>query len=172
MLPLPFSIFAGNNPGNVNKELKAWLGEPSLPVTRFQAPFGFKYMRQGGRPTEPTISEIDLPFMLPHLVFSYMYKHDKPRFEKKFLGPPVVGKSFSDKLQDFWDCVIQRRDPRIMRHPMCARPNWQRWAIPLAIHGDGMLAVPLVRVGSRCWWPCTGLAIPCFDWSRQLLICL
>ena len=131
---------SGNHTGNINKELKAWLGEPNIPITNFSITMQVTKPRA----SELAVREVDVPFMLPHLVFSYLYKNDKPKFEKKFLGLRTIGSSFSDKLQDFWQGVVARRDPRIMNHPMCARQSWQRWAIPLAIHGD---AVPVIRVG-------------------------
>jgi len=46
--------------------------------------------------------------------------------------------------EPFWEGVVRRGDPRLDGHSMCGRPDWKKFAIPYAIHGD---AVPVTRVG-------------------------
>eukprot|EP00959_Pyramimonas_sp_CCMP1952_P409469 8581540-Pyramimonas_sp.AAC.1 len=131
----------GRHDGNINKELIAWLGHPVLPQI---VQVRLNVLVEKPRGTQKTIRSVDMPFLLPHLMFSHFYNADKSEFCNKYLGLPPDGKSHSDKLEEFWRCVIERKDPRIMNHPMARVPNWQRWAIPICLHGD---AVPVVRVG-------------------------
>ena len=92
--------------------------------------------------TDQTVRKVDLPFLMPHMVFHHTYTENKEIFFRKFVGSSP--EAANDTLSNFWSEVISRRDPRIIRHPMCSRPDWQRWAIPVSLHGD---AVPVVRVG-------------------------
>ena len=66
----------------------------------------------------------------------------------------------ADRLQVFWSEVIRRQDPRMKEHPMCAKADWMRRAIPIVIHGD---AVPVVKVGK----PGTK-SFDCLSWASLL----
>ena len=48
-------------------------------------------------------------------------------------------------LEEFWDTVEDRGDPRLEGHPMVERDDWKRRAIPIMVHGD---AVPTTGVGT------------------------
>ena len=43
-----------------------------------------------------------------------------------------------------WISNQERKDPRLLGHPMTKMRNWAQKAIPLSLHGDG---VPVVKVG-------------------------
>ena len=88
------------------------------------------------------IKTVDMPFLLPHSVFHHLYHERRDSFFSKFIG--ATPESANAVFEKFWCEVVTRRDPRIIRHPMCLRDDWQKWAIPIALHGD---AVPVVRVG-------------------------
>jgi hypothetical protein len=94
--------------------------------------------------------------MLPHTTFSHLFSHHRDKFNFKFIG---IGPS-DDKLHSFWSEVVARKDPRIIRHPMCTRPNWTRRAIPIALHGD---AVPVFGVGRP-----TTKSLDCYSWQSLL----
>ena len=126
----------GSCPGNIAKELRLLLGEPEMPpihqekiMTRFMKPGIWK----------PHKALVGHSFLLPHVVFSYLYHHNRAKFNQVFLGNRT-----SDQMAKFWTTVIERRDPRIIRHPMVERDNWMCLAVPLALHGDG---VPVIGVG-------------------------
>lgn len=143
----------GKYSGNVAAELKRWLGEPSMPKPMtFSIPMLVKKPRSG----LPIYQRQDLPIMLPHVTFAHIYTNHTNQFNFKFLGTPPI----ENKLHDFWSVVVARRDPRIVRHPMCAKPNWTHRAIPIAIHGD---AVPVYGVGRP-----TTKSLDCFSWQSLL----
>ena len=84
-----------------------------------------------------------MPFLLPHILMSSLFAQQQGVFFERFCGA-VDAAGASQKLSEFWSEVVSRRDPRIANHPMCRRAGWQRFAIPIMIHGD---AVPVVAVG-------------------------
>ena len=76
--------------------------------------------------------------MLPHLVFHHLYTHYQDFWNKVFLPAGVEG------LAAFWH--------HFGKHPCMldfhgSRDQWQRWTIPLNIHGD---AVPTIGCG-KIW---------------------
>ena len=143
----------GRYGGNIAAELKRWLGEPSLPAAAmFRIPMVVKKPRSG----LPIFQNQDFPMMLPHTTFSHLFSHHRDKFNFKFIG---IGPS-DDKLHSFWSEVVARKDPRIIRHPMCTRPNWTRRAIPIALHGD---AVPVFGVGRP-----TTKSLDCYSWQSLL----
>ena len=108
------------------------------------------------RSRKPEVQLCDQPVLLPHIVFSHLFRNKRALFASKFLGP----NGGSSTLRQFWNEVVRRRDPRIVRHPMCDRPNWQDYAIPICVHGD---AVPVVRVGR----PGTK-SLDCLSWQSLM----
>ena len=78
----------------------------------------------------------------PHQIFTHYYHNHPEAFENKFLGTG----GGPDRLEEFWDEVERRDDPRIRSHPMRRRADWKRRAIPIEIHGD---EVPVIRVGKH-----------------------
>ena len=127
----------GKYQGNIAAELKTWLGEPQLPAC---VSFPINVMVQKPRSTANTIRQMQMPMMLPHLMMSHFYNTDKSAFCYKVLGAG----DFSSRLHDFWSGVVDSKDPRLQFHPMCTKPNWSRWCIPIALHGD---ALPVIKVG-------------------------
>ena len=127
---------SGKRAGNISAELKRWLGEPQMPIDYF--PVMVKISKPRMRAAR--FSKIRLPFCLPHQIFSYYFKNDYPGFVDRFVG----GGNPQEKLEGFWREVASRRDPRIAKHPMCLVPGWQRRAVPILLHGDG---VPVARIG-------------------------
>lgn len=76
--------------------------------------------------------------MLPHLVFHFLYTQYKDFWHKSFLPCGVEG------LVAFWK--------HFSTHPCMvgfkgSKPQWQRWTLPLNLHGD---AVPTVGCG-KVW---------------------
>lgn len=126
----------GSCPGNIAKELRLLLGEPRMPPVHKQNIIT-KILKPGVR--LPQRALVSHSFLLPHIVFSYMYHHCRPKFNAIFLGNRT-----QQEMTTFWKTVIQRKDPRIIRHPMAQRSDWMMWAIALALHGD---AVPVIGVG-------------------------
>ena len=99
--------------GNIQTELKLWLGEPSCPPPT-SVPIAVKVSKPRNR--TKTKQTVPCDFMLPHILFSHLFANDRQAFDYKFLGLPPL----ENKLQDFWSEVVRRKDPRIVRHPMCA----------------------------------------------------
>ena len=63
------------------------------------------------------------------------------------------------RLGEFWNELMNRRDPRMMGHPMCSRENWQLFGVPLLLHGDGVACLQCGRVGATSFnvWSFQGL---------------
>jgi hypothetical protein len=85
-------------------------------------------------------ARIAVPFLLPHIMFAHLFASGK----EKFLGKLIGKQNREDQLEQFWNELERRGDPRLDNHPMTRRPGWRRKAIPFAVHGD---AVPVVAVG-------------------------
>jgi hypothetical protein len=159
----------GNSSGNVNRDLITWLGEPCIPPP-FRATINVQIAKPAARAIR-FILGVDAPglrqpvkfsFLLPHVIFNTLFWNSKSTFITKFIGDGGLSPTCTanDKLEQFWQTVVQRRDPRIIRHPMCTRRDWQRWAIPVAIHGD---AVPVVAVGKA-----GTKSLDCMSWQSLL----
>ena len=128
---------SGRHPKNCNAELKTYLGEPAAPKP-LEVEIECKKARRGL--TMKYISMVALPFLLPHLMFSFLFSSRHELFVERFLGP---GGS-TQTLVDFWMQVERLKDPRLEGHPMQKRSAWREKAIPLQLHGDG---VPVTAVG-------------------------
>ena len=76
--------------------------------------------------------------MLPHRLFSHIY-HNRPTVWKATLCPS------QETLQLFWS--TNKKHPQIQDHPIKNKSEWQKHAIPIAMHGD---EVPVVGKG-KCW---------------------
>ena len=107
-----------------------------------------------GRPTE--LVEGRFPILLPHVAFNWLYFHDHKRFKQVFLG----SLSSVAARQAFWQEAERRDDPRLQDHPMIDRADWQKFAIPLAVHGDGVPCIKVGKAGTRSLdcFSCCGLA--------------
>ena len=76
--------------------------------------------------------------MLPHLVFHFLYTHYKEFWHNCFLPSGVEG------LVAFWKHFSSH--PCMVGFKGC-KPQWQRWTLPVNLHGD---AVPTVGCG-KIW---------------------
>ena len=54
-----------------------------------------------------------------------------------------------EKIKYFWKTVVKRRDPRIMKHPMCSKPDWMEKSIPISLHADAVPCVSVGKAGSK-----------------------
>ena len=128
----------GEHPGNINGELKHWLGEPTLPKAMMvTVPM---VIPKGPNPSATT-KEVAFPIILPHEAISHVYHHHRAWFNMLYIGAHNVEDA---PLHNFWDTVEARGDPRLLEHPMCLVPRWKRTYVPLSLHGD---AVPVTKVG-------------------------
>ena len=86
------------------------------------------------------VADVSMPFLAPHYVLSHLFHNCRARFDSLLLGEDADATT----LPKFWSTVVTRKDPRIIRHPMCKKKDWQHLMIPIMLHGD---AVPAVGVG-------------------------
>ena len=127
----------GRYPANCYKELMGWLGDPSPPPPmRVRIPV---LVSKPGR--LPVQAEISTGILLPHVELANLWQRHRPIFNKFMLG---LQEGCENASETFWEGCIAREDPRLHGHPVLARANWKKFAIPLALHGDG---VPCVAVG-------------------------
>ncbi len=88
------------------------------------------------------MEDVDFPLMPPHHLMAHVYKNHRARFDEIAFGGPFN----KEALVHFWRTVTERRDPRIVNHPMCSRERWAERAVPVALHGD---SVPVVHFGTN-----------------------
>ncbi len=87
-------------------------------------------------------------------MFSFIhYIKCRDHFNRMLLGCTHARGSH---IQNWWEGVAYRKDPRLYMHPMCSRPNWIITATPIAIHGD---AVPVIGVGRS-----GAKSLDCYSW--------
>ena len=112
----------GKYTGNVKRDLLATLGTPSSPEFLL-CPAPCVVSKAKGR---ERIVDVNVPIMAPHLAMAHLYQHKRQRFDQLMFG----GDFSAQDLRQFWKTVVDRKDPRIQRHPMCSRPRWASRAIP------------------------------------------
>jgi hypothetical protein len=94
---------------------------------------------------------VDQCIFLPHAWFASMY-NDYPESFKERIAPD------HDTLERFWaDMRRSPQHPQLARHPVLARPQYAKWAIPFSLHGDG---VPVTGVG-KSW----GQTMNFYSWT-------
>ena len=130
----------GAHPGNANRELKHWFGEPAMPKAKMvTVPLANQKPKTG----EPMTTYVQFPILLPHEMTSHVY-HNHPTF----FSPLYIGESNEQdtpyKLDEFWTIVEARHDPRLLDHPMKSTIGWKRTYVPLSLHGD---AAPITKIG-------------------------
>ena len=133
----------GKYSGNVQRDLLNYLGEPSTPKPTL---ISIHVVVQKPRRFTNAVQALQLPFILPHTFFAYLYQYNKAEFDVVMLG---ATRGHAPRQSEFWKGVVARRDPRIQRHPMCTRPGWQHFAIPISIHGDSVPCIQVGRAGSK-----------------------
>lgn len=123
-------------PGDINKQIrqrfraKVQICEPSS--------FGISLLR---RPGAFAAYLAQCSIMLPHILFSCLY-HKFPSLFKDLI---VDGR---DTLRAFWRS--QRANPQLVNHPIVENPEDYRCsAVPIALHGDGVVMVGLGRKWAR-----------------------
>ena len=136
----------GKFPGNINRELKTWLGASDEPSPYMQLVWmNISKPRKllGKAKRLPKMQQVLFPILLPHLLFHFLFTCRNDDFKDMFIGAGA-----GNPVESFWEGVLGSNDPRLEGHPMKARPDWMSFALPLSLHGD---AVPCVAVGkSSC----------------------
>ena len=89
--------------------------------------------------------------LLPHEMFASLY-HNYPDAWKKYIVPDTA------RLGLFW--AKMQHHPQMAGHPLLQRDQYDKLAVPLGIHGDG---VPVVGIG-KGW--CRTMTM--FSWSSLL----
>ena len=102
----------GGNPGNINRELKHWLGEPTLPKPMVvTVPMITPKPKTG----EDITKDVQFPILCPHEVISHVYHNHPDLFSSLYIGKSS-GQETPDKLEEFWSTVEARGDPRLLQH--------------------------------------------------------
>ena len=86
--------------------------------------------------TGAEICSADVPLFEPHATMATLYEHPQKNIFNERILPDV------DELERFWNAMED--NPQLKDHPVRARRDWKRRAIPLVLHGDG---VPLTGLG-------------------------
>eukprot|EP00969_Alexandrium_andersonii_P124608 5507405-Alexandrium_andersonii.AAC.1 len=129
---------SGQHPQHVQEALFNYLGSPCTPTS---TPFEIPVVVQKAKADRPAVtSTTPLPILLPHEVFAHWYHTHRDVFNKLYLGECQA----AAQRKGFWKELLARNDPRLEQHPMRDRASWDEFAIPLALHGDG---VPVLQVG-------------------------
>ena len=100
----------GGNPGNINRELKHWLGEPTLPKAMMAT---VPMVIPKGPDVNAITRDVQVPILLPHEVISHVYQHHRAWFNSLYIGAHNVQDTPS-KLHDCWDTVKARQDPKVI----------------------------------------------------------
>ena len=130
----------GAHPGNVNRELKHWLGEPTMPKAKMvTVPLAIQKPKTG----EPMTKDVQFPILLPHEMISHVYHNHPTLFSSLYIGESNE-QDTPYKLDEFWTTVEARQDPRLLDHPMKSTLGWKRTYVPLSLHGD---AIPVTKIG-------------------------
>ena len=80
-----------------------------------------------------------MPLFEPNATMATLYEHPQKNMFNERILPDV------DELERFWNAMED--NPQLKDHPVRARRDWKRRAIPLVLHGDG---VPLTGIG-KSW---------------------
>ena len=125
---------SGDHPQNMGRDFKRLVCEPSLAdaISEISLPirklplniFRFRVVRQ--------------LIILPHMLFATIFAKHRNDFDMAMCG------GSEDRLAEFWQAM---EDHPAMAAHLRDRPNWQRRAIPLGLHGDGL---PVTGVG-KTW---------------------
>ena len=135
---------SGRHPSNIKDQLVTMLGEPTTTrATCYNIPM--KILKPG--PGIPNVQDVPVPIFEPHAQASDIYHHNRPRFNKMFLG----GCDDGSKLKSFWNAVEKSEDPRLTNHPMKSRDGWKEKAIPTMIHDDAVPCVNVGKPGTKSW---------------------
>ena len=133
----------GKSPGNIKKGLSNLIGKPSMPGPDV-IPVPMKILKPGEAKDE--IDTVGLPILAPHKQLPHLYHKHRKRFNDMFFA----GKD-SGVLEEFWNTVEERQDPRLDGHEMCKRRDWKKRAIPVTIHGDEVPCTSIGKSGTKSY---------------------
>ena len=132
---------SGQDPGNINNQLKNLLGRPSNPPPKtVQVPMQISKPAKG----KPAVQNVAFPYLAPHDTVSHLYERYPQEFNRKFFG----GQDRS-VLKKCWDETEKRNDPRLANHPLKKRKGWKTRCIPLMLHGDAVPCTAVGKAGSK-----------------------
>ena len=113
----------GTQPGNCARDLQRLF----LKEVKLAQPVGVKVKWLDSK-RQQAQGEIDAAMLLPHLLFSSLFKYDEALVEH------VLGLS---QIKSFWD-QVPTDDPRLFENPVLALPHYKETVLPIWIHGDGV----------------------------------
>ena len=140
---------SGRHVGNCNRDLISWLEPPDSPAPSMhevdvKIPKPSKFMAEGMRyELHYQVRSVSQAFFLPHVQFGHIFNKQKHVWDENILG------GSADRLEEFWNGVELRGDPRLHNHPMVLREGWKRHAVPIAIHADAVPCVSIGRAGTK-----------------------
>ena len=148
----------GRYPNNIASEFLTWLGDPGFPPP---LKVEINALITKPRSRASVLRQVPFHFLLPHYTFSHFFHNRRQHFDYKMLGiRKGADDNTVDRVQYFWQELIRRRDIRLKRHPVCKRSGWEKFAVPVAIHGD---AIPVIMIGK----PGTK-SLDCLSWQSLL----
>ena len=87
----------GEHPGNINRELKHWLGEPTLPKPMvITVPMITPKQKTG----EAMTKDVQFHILCPHEVISHVYNNHPDLLSSLYLGKSS-GQETAEKLEEF-----------------------------------------------------------------------
>ena len=132
--------------GNVNSDLKKWLGEPTIRIAKMlTVPMSTQKPATG----EAMANDIEFPMMLPHEIISHVYHTHPALFSELYIGETSEEDTWGMQLEQCWKTVADRCDPRLLKHPMITSADWQRSYVPLSLHGDAMPVTKICKAASN-----------------------
>ena len=139
---------SGAHSCNCSRDLKNLMNRPKLSAARhtFQVPMKSPTNRFHIAPQWQDV-------LLPHEIFHLMFHHYPAVFLNKFCGA-------AGAIQAWWSDM--RGHPCLDGHPMKEDPDWERWTIPISIHGD---ATPVAGCG-KAW----AKLLDIYSWSSMLVV--
>ena len=113
---------------------------------------------------------VDQAILLPHEMFALLYSKYPQAFQDRVLGADGA-------VEAFWSSAAGL--PMFQGHSVLSRPNYQRLACPLSLHGDGVPVAGVGKVHSKAassvlWCYTSGLffrRIPLFFRRVPLVFC-
>jgi len=135
----------GQYPANMHRELVSWLGEPTPPK-----PMDIEIPVRIGKPGRlASTSNVETGILLPHVEFANLFLKKRSVFNKFMLGLSDMSDDTESVAKEFWGAALEREDPRLEDHPMRGRRRWKRFAIPIALHGDGVACIAVGKSGQQ-----------------------
>ena len=80
---------------------------------------------------KPKTVQKEYPFILPSDMYGCLYKHHRHQFNRRVLGG-------EGRLAEFWSNVDVSTDERFERHPVRGVEAFEKRAVALRVHGDGV----------------------------------